>query len=545
MDVVLLLSSYALARQLPLASNTKSFATAFFRTILFQALVLFALAILEVVSIRFSSHLLLIVASLPEGWFHFTPHISLVSAYRLTLGSLSVSLCMYPLCLGIQLYALFMNQCCCNVLKYARWLWSSSHGFHILPTLTSQKMKVSMFEMFRQRSLLLQLVIVSLCILTIYGGRRLLSLFFTSVCVKFLLPSFYKLGLLLCTTIDGIGSVLLPSKYISGIFFHSIKEHDIKQMEDEHRQLCRWYKELTVEEEKTCEFHFHKFSIGKDAIRSKASCSEPNRLFGSNIIYRIPFVSNISHAQSLNRECIIPNDARILQALIQDLENDILETKEIRQMRLDSQTLTGKLKVACGLMLSAILILRVIMALKVILPSQRKYSDSYRRQDPISTILLWFMGQSIISKDDYATLSEVISLVLSVFLSSSQIRTFLRLINTLMNNCKRESENSREFLFDEISVNARGDFILMAAAFMMGCYFLSCVTLIKRSLPVQFNNAFFESIGNHRLELSSRSISITFTFSSLTGLGLVLMSFGIKKFISARVIDNMHIHEKV
>jgi cellobiose-specific phosphotransferase system component IIC len=90
------------------------------------------------------------------------------------------------------------------------------------------------------------------------------------------------------------------------------------------------------------------------------------------------------------------------------------------------------------------------------------------------------------------------------------------------------------------------DIVIILLTSLMGCYFLSCVVVIKRTLPQQYHDSFLKSIGEEWFELSDKKVSITFTVSSILGMGLVGISFAMKRFVSNRTLDMFMIpHEKV
>jgi len=114
------------------------------------------------------------------------------------------------------------------------------------------------------------------------------------------------------------------------------------------------------------------------------------------------------------------------------MNDDIHEMKQSQHLALRARTTIGRIRVVFGIIFSIVLVVRVVLAsksLSLLFQDQQETLQSPR--DPVTSILLWLIGNNIVSEDQYNDLAQGTSLVLAGMLSTSQVRSFLRVINAL------------------------------------------------------------------------------------------------------------------
>ena len=130
-------------------------------------------------------------------------------------------------------------------------------------------------------------------------------------------------------------------------------------------------------------------------------------------------------------------------------------------------------------------------------------------RDPLTSISLWLLGRNIISPEQYDLFRQGTSLILVGVLSMSQVRAFFRVVGALgrrlsktfgmslgrMTMCIPTSSN-KSTGGQQRSIGSHGNNIaLLLSSFIMGCYFLACVTVVKMTLPIEYRSSFSTAVG--------------------------------------------------
>ena len=173
------------------------------------------------------------------------------------------------------------------------------------------------------------------------------------------------------------------------------------------------------------------------------------------------------------------------------MSDDIDEMKHAQQLALKARTTLGRILWVLGIVFSIILVVRVVLAALSILRVSNK-SISPRRDDPITMIVLWLTGHHIVSDEQYNIYLQGTSLILAGLLTISQVRNFFRVVGAL----GRKLSQMTGFTFDTKSDKMMGEVSLLMSSFVMGCYFLSCVVVIKITLPLEYRSSFSAAVGN-------------------------------------------------
>ena len=173
------------------------------------------------------------------------------------------------------------------------------------------------------------------------------------------------------------------------------------------------------------------------------------------------------------------------------MSDDIDEMKHAQKLALKARTTLGRILWVFGIVFSIILVVRVILAASSILRVPNE-SISPRRRDPITMIILWLTGHHIVSDEQYNIYLQGTSLILAGLLTISQVRNFFRVIGAL----GRKLSQMTGFAVDTKSDRIMGELSLLMSSFVMGCYFLSCVVVMKVTLPLEYRSSFSAAVGN-------------------------------------------------
>jgi len=119
--------------------------------------------------------------------------------------------------------------------------------------------------------------------------------------------------------------------------------------------------------------------------------------------------------------------------------------------------------------------------------------------DTVSMLTKILLGRQFILKDQQQVLSQMLSLIFTVFLAFSQINSFLQILSRIKKKitpnleavCLRSPRNKHIIPTEKKSKNSMvGDeFILYPISLAMGCYLLSCVALMHLNLPFRYRVA--------------------------------------------------------
>jgi hypothetical protein len=273
-----------------------------------------------------------------------------------------------------------------------------------------------------------------------------------------------------------------------------------------------------------------------------------------------------------HRRASLATEIFFLESLVADTKEDVEEMRHSRNQSVRARTPTGRVLSWLGAIMSIVLILRLLtIAVGLSRWSQlRRGADGLQempearavpRTDIVTAMLLWTMGHTSLvnSQRQLNQLSQFISLVLSSFLSVSQIRTFLRTASAvsrrLSNICGGGGACAYACSHREGQKNTSGPLHpkeqLLATvwsyvlATLGGCYFLACVVLTKLMLPPQYRRSFTQALlggsgqggGDdhepHHPELilwvRSYALDLVFILSAVVSAAVLGVLFGIQR----------------
>ena len=168
-------------------------------------------------------------------------------------------------------------------------------------------------------------------------------------------------------------------------------------------------------------------------------------------------------------------------------------------------------------------------------------------RDPLTSISLWLLGRNIVSPEQYDLFRQGTSLILAGVLSMSQVRAFFRVVGALgrrlsktfgmslgrMTMCIPTSSN-KSTGGQQRSIGSHGNNIaLLLSSFIMGCYFLACVTVVKMTLPIEYRSSFSTAVGLN-FNFNRQLLDMIFFGSACVSAATLAVLFGIQRNNSER-----------
>jgi hypothetical protein len=320
------------------------------------------------------------------------------------------------------------------------------------------------------------------------------------------------IGLLLSSIVNGFGSVSFPWNSLTPLYLKPVTKESLTLAESE---LDRLYAALE-------ERRYNLISLSSASSLAAPSGSAPASSSGTAGRRRNSSFSDFGE-DLIHRRAHLLSEISFLESLVADTKEDVEEMRHSRNLSVRARTPAGRVLSWLGAVMSIVLILRLLtIAVGLSRWSQLRIgvdglpedpeATAVARTDVVTATLLWMMGHtSLVSSQQHLNqLSQFISLVLSSFLSVSQIRTFLRTASSvsrrLSNACggttcacshhaksdRRDSQTSTSQLHPkQLVLSTVWSYIL---ATLGGCYFLACVVLTKLMLPPQYRRSFNQAL---------------------------------------------------
>mmetsp|Transcript_52217 Transcript_52217/g.77982 ORF Transcript_52217/g.77982 Transcript_52217/m.77982 type:complete len:233 (-) Transcript_52217:338-1036(-) len=222
--------------------------------------------------------------------------------------------------------------------------------------------------------------------------------------------------------------------------------------------------------------------------------------------------------------------------------------KHTQQLALRARTPVGKLKAYVGLVFSAVLLVRLLMAIQSMIRLDVRDLSAPQKNDPITSSLLWLTGHYYIDEKDYVALSQGVSLLLTVILSFSQVRTFLRTVSSVnrrlsliykkcycppvtMTRGAREGGGSAKATSPDVLSHVVASFT--------GCYCLSVVVMVKLTLPVEYRQEFVEALGGMDFTIQTSVVNATYAASAFLSGAILGALFGIQRQNIQRYVEDV------
>ncbi len=338
------------------------------------------------------------------------------------------------------------------------------------------------------------------------------------------------IGLLISSLLNGFGSVSMPYTCLAGLFLTTVRPELITKLEAELQSVrdARSKKRVALRE--------LTVTVKHGAINGATqTVTFANKSRG---------FSNIGEELG-NRRLILQTEIDFLEILCKDMQEDIEELRYSQHAAAAARTTMGKARSYVGLVFSVMLLVRLGSAAMSIW--QNYTIDTTRRKaahgDVVTTALLWLSGHHLVSPKDFTMHSQVVSLVLTAVLTFTQARTFFRAMATVHRRlgrfyykCNCGPSRGSVVGNDEWTGSGVGAGTLAPGIFSQilagatGCYFLSCIVLIKMMLPDEFCLDFANAMGGMDVfTIHSSVVNTVFACSACISLFILAMLFGIQK----------------
>lgn len=334
--------------------------------------------------------------------------------------------------------------------------------------------------------------------------------------MKAMVTMICSFGLIVASILNGFGCASLPHSNLVGIFLKPTPLTTVTKAEND----C-YYAKAQLEE--------------KQCLLSDMMQSATNRRLSSSSSFTSSLPSAINAAEK-KKILQLQDEVKFLRNLVGDMVDDIHEMKQSQQLALRARTTIGRVRVFFGVIFSIVLVVRVVLASKsfsLLFQDNEQLQSSPR--DPVTSILLWLIGNNIVSEDQYDDLAQGTSLVLAGVLSASQVSSFLRVVNAVGRKLNGMLGVSCGMLHHagktgHLPVSSVANIL---ASYVMGSYFLSCVVVVKMNLPVAYRASFSSAVG-FNFDFNTILLNAVFCTASITSALILGLLFGIKRNHSAR-----------
>ncbi|KAL3809937.1 hypothetical protein ACHAXA_002494 [Cyclostephanos tholiformis] len=343
-------------------------------------------------------------------------------------------------------------------------------------------------------------------------------------------------GTVVASVLNGFGCASLPHANLVGMLLESTPPGLMSKVEGD---LDYAIKVLEEKRWQLADIATHQRPQSWYTMSSSSSSSS-----SSSFVSLSPTATAMTTAEIRKARKKLEEDIVYLTNLVGDMEDDLGEMKSSSLLALEARTAVGRVRGILGVVFSLVLIVRVIFAAASLLgPINRgdhRNDDSTRHRDPLTSLLLLLVGHNyIVSEEQYERWSQVTSLVLAGALTTTQVSSFFRVIGALGRRLSGIFAGYAPSLRIAGVVEVANDLAVLTSSFMMGCYFLACVTVIKTSLPIEYRRSFSTAVGSSNFSYvnnndHARLINMIFFASSCISAITLASLFGIQRNNSDR-----------
>ena len=310
---------------------------------------------------------------------------------------------------------------------------------------------------------------------------------FLSVTVSWLC----SVGIFLSSIVNGFGSVSLPYSCLAGLYLEPISDEAVSQAQQE---LTTARQSIADREKQLAQIN--SVAQSPSSLESPSSIGEKGKPFLSA---GWSFSFNGSDDRQGTRKKQLAQEIEFLTTLTQELEQEIFDMRQSKEMAAQARTPWGRIRSWIGVVFSVILVLRLMGAAWFIWKHDHPGEGGSKgaSSDPVTMTVLWLIGHNYVSQQQYNTLSQVISLLLTAYLSMAQVRTFVRAVDAVhrrLQQCWRpcyagEQMDDSSMRFVSLHGQLRSSAYAPLIASLMCCYFLACVVLTKLLVPAAYRRA--------------------------------------------------------
>lgn len=331
------------------------------------------------------------------------------------------------------------------------------------------------------------------------------------------------IGILVSALLNGFGSVSMPHSCLAGLYLEPVTPEAVAKAETE---LIKARRTLTERREEIGTLGLTIQQSSLPGMRSRRSFVE----MGGEVA-----------GDKAQQKSNLLSEIDFLATLVNEMQEDVIEMRYSQEMFGAARTTMGRLRSLLGVVFSVILLVRLFSATMCIWgPYKVEMSqDGSSRVDPVTMALSWLMGHSIVTRQDYSKLSQLISLLLSAVLSFSQVRNLLRTVNAINNRLrsilkKCHCRNSGKVIREDGPSLSTGVYSHILS-FFIGCYFIACIVLTKMILPQRYRAVFSAALGgNDIFRIRSYSVNLVFSLSAVVSAAVLGMLLGIQRQNSQR-----------
>ena len=312
-----------------------------------------------------------------------------------------------------------------------------------------------------------------------------------------------SVGIFLSSVVNGFGSVSLPYSCLAGLYLEPISDEAVNRAQQElitaRQSIVDRQKELS---------QISSASLSPAILEAPQSGGEKRKL--SSLASRWSFSSSANEERQTTRRKQLTQEIEFLTTLAQELEQEIYDMLQSKEMAAQARTRWGKIRSWVGVFFSVLLVIRLIGAAWFLWRHDHPGEKGSKTtgSDLVTLTVLFLIGHNYVSQQQYNTLSQVISLVLTAYLSVSQVRTFVRAIDAVhrrMQQCFRpcysdDHIDDSSLRFMSLHSRLRSSAYAPVIASLMCCYFLACVVLTKLLVPTAYRRALalaLESTSTH------------------------------------------------
>ena len=322
--------------------------------------------------------------------------------------------------------------------------------------------------------------------------------------LPFVLSRISNVGILLSTLLNGFGSVSLPYSFFMAIYMkHMLTPSNLKKKQTD-LLLTQQY---IQEKQETLESFHTKKTLSSTKSNSNSN-SNSNSKYSSSWNIFFSNRSNTGGNPQDKKILALSKEIHQLKAICAELQYDISETKQMMsasQISIFGMQSLGKL---FGLIFTIILWLRISNAIYVCFQTNNNLIQS--KKDLISISLNWLIQKEIMVQEQYNIYSQCFSFLLTFYLSISQITTFSRMISSVKRKWQSILHLYHTQTKDSKIMVIIGDLLLNI---IMGSYFLSCIVVMKMTLPTHHGKDFWEALGGADVHLDTQLTNKVFLIS--------------------------------
>ena len=317
--------------------------------------------------------------------------------------------------------------------------------------------------------------------------------------LKFMVKMACALGMIIASLLNGFGCASMPHTNLVGMYLKPTSAAVLAKVEEDY-----FYAVQNLEE---------KRYVLSGLLQLSSSTNMP--------------ADNIKINQ-------LKEETSFLENLVGDMSDDIEEMKHSQRLAMKARTPAGRISWVLGVIFSIVLVVRVLLAASSFLDASTANRRMPRKhRDPITILVLWLTGHNFVNDEQYNLYLQGTSLILAGFLTITQVRNFFRVIGAL----GRKLGHVMGISIDSTkSHNAMGDLSLILSSFVMGCYFLSCVVIVKMTLPLEYRSSFSDAVGKFDFGFNSTVLNMVFCSSTCTSAIILGFLFGIQRNNSERYL---------